>query len=192
MCKEHVDNLLFIENTSEENLWSKGDFESHIGLRNHSGLVAMDCQRPVGFIVYERRPVDSYLQIWNLVVDSKYRRMGVGTFLVKRLTEMVPEEYEGVDVFVRESNTAAHLFLKSLGFWCDTISRDYFIDRVLQHETRENAYGFDFNKSIRRSKHEKVRVTDRVGAVVPKLRLGSGRDARHHDHWQRHRQGEAR
>lgn len=173
MKPAHIDALVAIERTSDENFWNKRTFQKHLAAKNHGGLVAIDGLNAVGGVAFERKAGDGYLQIWNIVVSPEYRRKGVGRLLVSRLLEMVPCEYDGVSFFVRQSNKVAHLFLNKLGFWCDTIARDYFIDKTVEATCKEDAYGFDYNPSKQRSKDDPLRITNRVGIVVASPRPSS-------------------
>jgi ribosomal protein S18 acetylase RimI-like enzyme len=171
-----TDALVKISNTSNENFWTKKIFEKHIRLKNHGGLVAFDNSNPVGYAAFERRHQDAYIQIWDLVVHPQYRRRGVGRKLVASLTSMVPTEFSGVRFNVRESNFIAHLFLKNANFWCDAIARSYFIDKTGGPPRVEDAYCFDYNTNIARSKNDSIRIISRTGAVLAGPRPTSPRE----------------
>ncbi len=109
---------------------------------------------PVGFVSFERKP-DRYLQIWNIVVTTKRRRQGVG----RRLVEEVMKISDSILFNVRESNTDAHLFLKRLNFWCYAKATNYFIDKIRNTVTKEDAYCFDYNPQAQRKPELTLRTT---------------------------------
>jgi len=173
MRREDCDGLLPIEHTSDENYWSKEAFEKHIDSINCDILVASDPMGPVGFLAFERKL--NYVQIWNIVVLPKFRLKGVGRLLVSRLQEMIPCEFDGIRFNVRETNLGAQLFLRRIGFWCDTIARSYFLDFTIRVSRQEDAYCFDFNPSVRRNKDVPIRIVSRSNAPPAGVCLGAGK-----------------
>ncbi len=128
MLTEDFPALARIEATSDENFWNEDTFGQHLCMSRSNGLVVWDSMAPVAFVAFESMPRTSYLQIWNLVVEPRFRKKGIGRLLVSRLIERVPSEFDGIRFNVRESNVEAQLFLRQLGFWCDCIALDYFLD----------------------------------------------------------------
>lgn len=196
MVPANIDALLKIEQTSEENFWPKGQFEKHATGPRYCGLVAYSENNPVGFLCYEKKAEESEFQIWNMVVADSHRRQMAGTTMVSYLTMLMQPNYSSIVFNVRESNVTAQLFLKKLGFWCDTIARNYFLDKIKDDVRRENAYRFDYNPNKKRSKDAKIRITSRFGNVIARPRTGAraskapggGVDVSLGD---RHRQGKA-
>jgi len=128
MDTAHLDSILKIEKTSSENFWNRRTFEKHIRTKNCKALVALRGRVVTGYIAYELDPVNGTIQIWNLVVASKYRTQGIGRALVAELQDLIGCEFDSIHFNVRESNLDSQLFLKKLGFCCNAISRSYFID----------------------------------------------------------------
>jgi [ribosomal protein S18]-alanine N-acetyltransferase len=75
-------------------------------------LVALCDARVAGFAV-ARRLVEGESELLNLAVDPAFRRRGIGRRLVAELTS---GQRGALWLEVRESNTAARKFYKSLGF----------------------------------------------------------------------------
>lgn len=191
MTPDHIDALVKIAATGDEPFWNAETFKRHITARYHGGYVAFDGLNPVGFVAHERVPSSAYIVVWNLVVMPEYRKKGVASELLKSLMGAVPCEFDGVRFNVRESNTLAHLLLKKLGFWCEAISRDFFIDYLIEGERKEDAFCFDYNPSKPRSKDDPLRIVSRTGAVLHGPPPSCGRDPFYVTDGNRHRQSKA-
>ncbi len=66
----------------------------------------------------------------SIGILPKYRRLGIGTELMKKAMEALKDYYECVEVYleVRVSNTPAIKFYEKLGFKIDRIIRGYYKD----------------------------------------------------------------
>ena len=170
MSYKHIDSMLRVEQSSKENFWNKTIFTKHLRMAGHGGFVAMSGKELVGFIAFEHL-ADS-IQIWNLVVSSRFRRLGVSRSLLGKLKEKVPDQCLGLRFNVRESNLIAQNMLKSAGFKCKTISRRYFVEKIKEEIYYEDAYCFDFNKV---SANKALKITDRIGAVIAEPYSGKER-----------------
>jgi ribosomal-protein-alanine N-acetyltransferase len=92
------------------------------GYLKYELMVAVCEGRVAGFAV-ARRLAEDESELLNLAVDPAFRRHGVGRRLVAQLTSSHPGV---VWLEVRESNTSARKFYKSLGF-CEAARRpDYY------------------------------------------------------------------
>lgn len=172
MVKRYIDTLVAIEAFSDENFWDRHVFRKFVFARHHGGLVAMDAMGPVGSVAFEVSPSERRLQIWNLVVHPQFRGKGVGRLLLKRLTARVPSEFASICANVREENLAAQRLLRSAGFWCYGIARNYFVDQTPAATRKEDAYCFEFNPSEERKKDVPLRIVDRSGVVCAGPRAG--------------------
>lgn len=190
----HFDSIMKIEETSTENFWNRTTFENHLKERHCKGLVALTGTEIVGYMTYELDPVNGTIQIWNLVVATDRQRQGVGEALVAELKDLVGCEFDSILFNVRESNLVAHVFLRSLGFYCGTISLGYFIDVRMNERVEEDAYCFDYTPNTKgRNKDVPIRITTRLGDVIARPvagSRGSGQGSCHDQpEWSRSRQG---
>lgn len=169
MTSAHIDNLTKIEQTSRENYWNAQVFEKHLRTRNCAGMIIRDSMAVIGFIAYEHS-LNGYVQIWNMVIEDRFRRNGCGTRLIEQMKSWLPHKFDGLCFNVRESNLEAQLFLKKLGFWCEAIALNYFVDKTIKKVRQENAYCFDYNPMKRREKSVSVRIIDRLGDDIDESR----------------------
>lgn len=75
-----------------------------------------------GFALYRFCP--SKIIIKHLIVDEKFRRMGVATRLITRLFSKMSEKRSFIEIKVSEYNLAAHFFLKAMSFKAEDIIRN--------------------------------------------------------------------
>lgn len=127
MIRRDMPDVLRIEQSDFDSLWSDEDFVAHIMQRTCIGYVAEHKYQPVGFMVYEIH--ESKLHILKLAVEPNVRRSGVGRRLVERLIGKLSEQRRTqITVDVHEGNLSAQLFLASQGFRCSRIERDAYAD----------------------------------------------------------------
>ncbi len=61
------------------------------------------------------------IEILSLTVDEAFRRLSIGTWLIKVVLDRLDDEYKKVVVRVPDSNLVAHIFLRDLGFMVNEI-----------------------------------------------------------------------
>jgi [ribosomal protein S18]-alanine N-acetyltransferase len=133
MIRRDMMEVLEIENTSFEFPWSEEDFVRCLRQRNCIGMVAEHEERVAGFMIYELHR--NRLHILNFAVASDFRRRGVGQQMVDKLIgKLSPQRRNRILLEVRETNLAAQLFFRDLGFRAISVLRDYYED------TTEDAY----------------------------------------------------
>ncbi len=126
-----------IEQASFEFPWTVEDFRRVIRQQNCIGLVAETCNQICGFVLYEIEP--DQLHVLNLAVAPEQRRRGIGGALLKKLfSKLSPSGRQRIRLEVRETNLAAQLFFRSLGFRAVSILRDFYEDSV------EDAYLMEY------------------------------------------------
>jgi [ribosomal protein S18]-alanine N-acetyltransferase len=113
LIRRDMPEVLDIESTSFEFPWSQEDFISCLQQRNCIGMVAELDGEVVGYIVYEMGRSDFH--VLNLAVRPDVRRQGQRT---------------EVRLEVRETNLAAQLFFRRLGFQAVSVLRDFYEDTV--------------------------------------------------------------
>jgi ribosomal-protein-alanine N-acetyltransferase len=75
------------------------------------------------------------LHILNFAVAAEFRRRGVGRQMVEKLIgKLSSQRRNRIMLEVRETNLAAQLFFRDLGFRAVSVLRDFYVD------TTEDAY----------------------------------------------------
>jgi ribosomal-protein-alanine N-acetyltransferase len=133
MIRRDMPEVLAIENDSFEFPWCEDDFLRCLRQRNCIGMVAEHEDRVVGFMIYELHK--SRLHILNFAVGARYRRLGAGVHMVKKLIgKLSTQRRHRILLEVRETNLAAQLFFRSAGFRAVSVLREFYED------TPEDAY----------------------------------------------------
>ena len=92
-------------------------------------MVAEEDDQVVGFMIYELHK--NRLHILNFAVHSAHRRSGVGQAMINKLLGKLSHERRNrIMLEVRETNLAAQLFFKSIGFRAISVLRDFYDDTV--------------------------------------------------------------
>lgn len=132
-----ITEILEVERASFVHPWTKDDFVNCMKRNNTTGVVAEINGVLMGFLIFEvfkRR-----IQLLNLAVRPRFRRMGIGSTMIGRVICALGNSTQKlVAAEVRESNLGVQLFLKSLGFRADQILPEYYSD------TGEDGYQFEF------------------------------------------------
>ncbi len=133
MIRRDMAEVLQIENGSFEFPWSEDEFVRCLRQRNCIGLVAEWEDRIVGYAVYELHK--DRLHLLNLAAAPDIRRKGIGTgVMLKLLSKLTANRRTRILLEVRETNLAAQLFFRHLGFRAISTLRDFYED------TDEDAY----------------------------------------------------
>lgn len=139
MIRRDMPEVLAIESSSFEFPWSEDDFIRCLRQRNCIGMVAERDERVVGFMIYELHR--NRLHILNFAVHPDFRRLGVGHQMASKLIgKLSPQRRNRVLLEVRETNLAAQLFFRDLGFRAISVLRDFYDD------TTEDAYLMEFQQ----------------------------------------------
>ena len=137
MIRRDMAEVLDIENASFEFPWQEEDFLRCLRQRNCIGMVAEYDERVVGFMIYELHKDN--LRVLNFVVRSAVRLRSVGRQMVEKLVgKLSVQRRNRISLEVRETNLAAQLFFRSLGFVATGVLRDHYDD------TTEDAYSMAF------------------------------------------------
>jgi [ribosomal protein S18]-alanine N-acetyltransferase len=133
LIRRDMPEVLGIERASFEYAWTEEDFLCCLRQRNCIGMVAERDGRIVGFMIYELHK--ARLRLLNFAVGSGERRGRIGTQMIRRLIDKLSQQRRREIVLeVRETNLAAQLFFKSMGFMALGVLRDRYDD------TTEDAY----------------------------------------------------
>jgi len=129
MIRRDMPEVLKIEQSSFEFPWSEEDFIRCLRQRNCIGMVAEYDERVVGFMIYELHK--DQLHVLNFSVRPDVRRSGVGMQMVNKLIGKLSQQRRNRIVLeIRETNLAAQMFFKNLGFVAVSVLRDYYDDTV--------------------------------------------------------------
>lgn len=146
MIRRDMPEVLAIEKASFEFPWSEEDFIRCLRQRNCIGMVAEYDERVVGFMIYELHK--DQLHVLNFSVRPDVRRRHIGEQMVKKLCSKLSQQRRNrILLEIRETNLAAQLFFRKLGFAATSVLRDYYDDTV------EDAYVMQFRY---RSETEKL------------------------------------
>jgi ribosomal-protein-alanine N-acetyltransferase len=133
LIRRDMPDVLAIERASFEYAWSEEDFLCCLRQRNCIGMVAERDGKIVGFMIYELHK--ARLRLLNFAVSAEARRQRVGGQMVRRLIDKLSQQRRReIMLEVRETNLAAQLFFKSMGFMALGVLRDRYDD------TTEDAY----------------------------------------------------
>jgi ribosomal-protein-alanine N-acetyltransferase len=133
LIRRDMPEVLSIEQASFEYAWTEEDFLCCLRQRNCIGMVAERDGRIVGFMIYELHK--QRLRLLNFAVATDARRSRVGRQMVRRLIDKLSQQRRReIMLEVRETNLAAQLFFKSMGFLALGVLRDRYDD------TTEDAY----------------------------------------------------
>lgn len=134
----------FLESHSCENFLKERDIRELMRKKyGMGGFVLTEVNKPIGYTIYEQS--GDVLEIINLVVHQDYRRRGAASLLLEKLETR--KRWSSMQVCVRESNLAAHLFFKKHGFLATGVKRRYFEDHVFGEMKFEDAYHFRKDKA---------------------------------------------
>ncbi len=137
MIGRDMAEVLAIEAESFEFPWLEEDFIRREQQRNCIRMVAEHDERVVGFMIYELNK--TRIQVLNFAVAVDYRRRGVGSQMVAKLIgKLTPQRRAQIMVDVRETNVAAQLFFRAMGFRVVAVLRGSYVD------TPDDAYVFRY------------------------------------------------
>lgn len=133
MIRRDMAEVLEIEKQSFEFPWSEDDFIRCLRQRNCIGMVAEHDDRIAGFMIYELHR--TRLHVLNFAVAQQFRRRAVGSQMAGKLIgKLSSQRRTRVVLEVRETNLAAQLFFRQVGFRAVNVLRDFYED------TTEDAY----------------------------------------------------
>jgi ribosomal-protein-alanine N-acetyltransferase len=133
MIRRDMPEVLGIEGQSFEFPWSEEDFIRCLRQRNCIGMVAEFEEQVVGFMIYELHK--TRLHILNFAVNPGFRRRAVGQAMMGKLVSKLSHQRRNrILLEVRETNLAAQLFFRNIGFRAVSVLRDFYDD------TTEDAY----------------------------------------------------
>lgn len=156
MIRRDMQEVLDIERESFEFPWFEEDFIRCLRQRNCIGMVAEHGERVIGFMIYELHK--SRLHILNFAVTKGARMRGVGRQMAEKLiSKLSSQRRTNISLEVRETNLAAQLFFKHVGFRATTVLRAYYDD------SPEDAYVMQFRYM---PSEEETLTTNRINRLA--------------------------
>ena len=133
MIRRDMPEVLKIENHSFEYPWNEEDFIRCLRQRNCIGMVAEYNELIMGYMIYELHK--DRLCLINMAVHENWRKQGVGQALIDKLYGKLSfQRRDRIILEIRETNLAAQLFFKQVGFKAiEILAKAY-------DETDEDAY----------------------------------------------------
>ncbi|MFZ5831083.1 MAG: ribosomal protein S18-alanine N-acetyltransferase, partial [Planctomycetota bacterium] len=127
MIRRDMPEVLAIERSCFEFPWLDDDFVRCLRQRNCIGMVAEHEDRVVGFMIYELHK--SRIHVLNFAVAPDFRRRGVGWQMAAKLIgKLSVQRRNRIVLEVRETNLAAQLFFRDVGFRAITVLHSYYED----------------------------------------------------------------
>lgn len=138
MRRNDMPAVLAIEQDSFQFPWTENEFLMMLRHRNCIGLVARLHDEIQGFALYELQRHS--FELFNLAVDPKCRRFGIGSFIVSKLIgKLTTTRRRSITAVVRESNLPAQLFFRAVGFRAVEVLRGHYV----QHSA-EDGYRMEY------------------------------------------------
>ncbi len=155
MIRRDMAEILDIESDVFDDPWPEEDFIRTLRRRNCIGMVAEQCNKVVGYMVYELHK--SSIGVLNFAVHRKAWRQGIGTSMIEKLVKKLsPQRRRNVVLRVREANLDGQLFFRSCGFVATGIDADYY---VTEAGLPESAYRMVLTARAFESQCRRVRST---------------------------------
>lgn len=127
LIRRDMPDIVEIESESFDHPWSEEEFTRQLRHRNVIAMVAEVGGRVLGYMVYELH--NTQIVLLNFAVDRACRRRGVGRAMAEKLMgKLHHHRRTRIVADVRETNLAAQLFFRSLGWQCISIVPDAYED----------------------------------------------------------------
>jgi [ribosomal protein S18]-alanine N-acetyltransferase len=153
MIRRDMPEVLQTEQESFEYSWTEEDFLRCLRQRNCIGMVAEQGEKVVGFMIYELHKAK--LHILNFAVHPACRRYGIGMQMVTKLiSKLSSHRRTRITLEVRETNLAAQLFFRAVGFKASRVLRSFYEDSgedafLMQYRLADDV-GDDFEETVNR------------------------------------------
>jgi ribosomal protein S18 acetylase RimI-like enzyme len=146
-----IPQILAIDGQTGERPWGENELLALLRRPNTIGLVARTqdvTKRDVilGFMVYELGEDKYYIH--QIAVRADMRRLGVGRLFLDYIKAKLRNggKRTSIETDARDSNLAAHLFLRSQGFKAVQVFRDFYADELVPGDdaVTEDGYRFQY------------------------------------------------
>ena len=137
MIRRDMPSVLQIEEQSFEFPWTEDEFIRCLRQRDCIGMVAERNEEVAGFMIYELHK--TRIHILSFAVAPTLRRQSVGSAMVDKLvSKLAYQRRNRIVLEVRETNLAAQLFFRQLGFRSTGVLKSFYED------TPEDAFLMQF------------------------------------------------
>ncbi len=137
MIRRDMPSVLQIEEQSFEFPWTEDEFIRCLRQRDCIGMVAERNEEVAGFMIYELHK--TRIHILSFAVAPTLRRQSVGSAMVDKLvSKLAYQRRNRIVLEVRETNLAAQLFFRQLGFRATGVLKSFYED------TPEDAFLMQF------------------------------------------------
>jgi len=127
MIRRDMPSVLAIEGQSFEFPWTEEEFIRCLRQRDCIGMVAERNEEVVGFMIYELHK--TRIHILSFAVHPQFRRQTVGSAMIDKLvTKLAYQRRNRIVLEVRETNLAAQLFFRQLGFRATSVLKSFYDD----------------------------------------------------------------
>ena len=117
MTKTDIAAVQILESAANLSAWSVEGYESELNNPDSICLVAKVENSIVGFLISRLIMTGYYCEIYNIGVNSDYRRRKIGSKLLLMLHNIcITNNLKEIQLEVRESNTSAIEFYLKLGY----------------------------------------------------------------------------
>ncbi len=125
MTKEHLVEVLKIENESFTHPWSEESFKSELEKDSSVKIVALENNKVLGYAVLETILDEGSLLI--IAVSPLHRKKGIAKALFNRLEEIrAQKKLSFITLEVRSSNESAIALYKKKGFETIAVRKGYY------------------------------------------------------------------
>ena len=125
MIRKDLEPVIDIENKVFEFPWKEEDFVRCLRQRHCIGMVAEFDDEILGYMIYEL--FKEKLHVYNFAVHPKAQRTGVGKCMVDKLKGKLSHQRRySVNLEIRESNLAAQLFFRKMGFRATCVLKGFY------------------------------------------------------------------
>lgn len=154
MSSHHIPKVLELEHFSQD-AWKQEDFNRCLWNSICGGLVVQYRDQIVGYSTFEY--TSTALRVFKLVIAPEFRRLGLGSEVLRHYKSQLTEVWCRLKIDVRESNLDSQLFLKANEFQAVQIIEGAYPD------VPEAAYCFEYIYG----KHISLAVLNRVKRYWP-------------------------
>jgi len=139
MIRRDMPSVLGIEGQSFEFPWTEEEFIRCLRQRDCIGMVAERNEEVAGFMIYELHK--TRIHILSFAVHPEFRRQSVGSAMIEKLvSKLAYQRRNRIVLEVRETNLAAQLFFRQLGFRATGVLKSFYED------TPEDAFLMQFRQ----------------------------------------------
>lgn len=127
MIGRDLSQVLEIESQLFDYPWTSDEFAAMMRDNDSIGMVAELDDSVIGYMVYGLRKTHRHLT--NFAVRQDHQRQGVGRQMIEKLkSKLHPDRRTRIRAEVRETNLAAQLFFKAMGFRAVNILKNCYQD----------------------------------------------------------------